>query len=58
MTRYVVDDDEAIRNALRVALDAEGYRVVTAGNGMERLDCWSENHVNVVLPDTVARTAT
>jgi CheY-like chemotaxis protein len=34
----VVDDDEAIRDAMREALEEDGYDVVTAGNGVEALE--------------------
>ncbi len=34
----VVDDDFALREALCVALEAEGFRVASAGNGREALD--------------------
>src|SRR4051812_11659242 len=34
----VVEDDETIRFALRVSLEAEGYAVVTAENGRVALD--------------------
>src|SRR5437868_244649 len=41
VTHYVllVDDDDAIRAQLREFLEGEGFRVVTAGNGVEALDC-------------------
>ena len=34
----VVDDDRDIRDVLTDALEAEGYRVVTAADGIEALD--------------------
>jgi CheY-like chemotaxis protein len=34
----VVDDDEDIRETLRIALELQGYHVLTAGNGREALD--------------------
>jgi CheY-like chemotaxis protein len=34
----VVEDDRAIRDALRSILEAEGYQVAVAGNGKEALD--------------------
>lgn len=34
----IVEDDDAIRETLRVALTMEGYFVVTAANGREALD--------------------
>jgi CheY-like chemotaxis protein len=37
-TVLVVDDDRDIRDVLTDALEAEGYRVITAGDGQEALD--------------------
>lgn len=37
-TILVVDDDEDIRETLRLALEDEGYNVVTAANGLEALE--------------------
>jgi CheY-like chemotaxis protein len=37
-TVLVVEDDPAIRNFLKLALEAEGYRVETATQGQEALD--------------------
>jgi CheY-like chemotaxis protein len=39
----VVDDDDDIRELLRVLLEAEGYRVVTAADGR---DAWRQLHDN------------
>ena len=33
----IVEDDDEIRNALRFALESEGYKVFTAANGKEGL---------------------
>lgn len=37
-TVLVVDDDRDIRDVLTDALEAEGYRVITASDGQEALD--------------------
>jgi two-component system, OmpR family, KDP operon response regulator KdpE len=34
----IVDDDESILEMIRMALETEGYAVVTAGNGRDALD--------------------
>jgi CheY-like chemotaxis protein len=34
----IVEDDESIRNTLKIALEMEGYSVKTASNGKEGLD--------------------
>jgi two-component system response regulator AtoC len=46
----VVDDDEALRESLALLLAAEGYDVVTAGDGNAALACLEEP-VDVVLCD-------
>ncbi len=35
----VIDDDRAILEFVRMALEKEGYRVTTAANGRQALDC-------------------
>ncbi|WP_436793954.1 response regulator [Actinospongicola halichondriae] len=47
-TVLVVDDDHDIQLLLRLELQAEGYVVVTADNGLEALD-----RIPVVEPDVV-----
>ena len=39
----LVDDDDAIRESLREALEEDGFEVVTAANGREALDCLRNN---------------
>jgi CheY-like chemotaxis protein len=39
----VIDDDEDIRDVLRVLLEGDGYRVTTAGDGLE---AWQELKTN------------
>lgn len=39
----VVDDDEAIREVLKMSLEMEGYPVMTATNGKEALDILSRS---------------
>ena len=47
----VMDDDELLRGALRVALEAAGYEVVEAANGDEGLRLQREQGADVVLVD-------
>lgn len=47
----VVDDDPGIREFIRVALQGEGYRVVTAPNGLRALEAMAERPPAVVLVD-------
>jgi len=45
----VVDDDPAICNLARAALESAGYRVWTAQNGLDALQQLSECHPNIRL---------
>ena len=51
----VVDDEPYIRYTTKVALEAHGYRVLTAGNGREALTSYKEHgaEIQVVLLDMV-----
>jgi CheY-like chemotaxis protein len=45
----VVDDNPAIRNLIRNVLEAAGYRVQTAQNGLDALHQFSECHAKLGL---------
>jgi two-component system, OmpR family, KDP operon response regulator KdpE len=47
----VVDDEPAIRRFLRTGLEAQGYRVIDAGDGGEALDTMRRNAVDVLVLD-------
>jgi len=47
----VMDDDELLRGALRVALEGAGYEVMEAANGDEGLRLQREQGADVVLVD-------
>ena len=49
----VVDDDEALRNAVRRALRLEGYDVELAGNGQEALDRLAAIEADLVVLDVL-----
>jgi two-component system, OmpR family, response regulator MprA len=51
MRILVVDDEPAVRDALRRALQLEGYEVELAGDGQEALDRLSQNGVDAVVLD-------
>lgn len=49
----LIDDDEALREALRVALERSGYSVVVAGDGKEGLKLYRRLRPDLVLTDIV-----
>jgi DNA-binding response OmpR family regulator len=50
-TLLFVEDDPAIRGALRLALEDEGYEVVEAEDGQTGLRLFAEQHSDLVLLD-------
>ena len=50
-TVLVIDDEDAIRDFLRSALEAEGYAVLTAGDGLDALSLCERYRVDVILLD-------
>jgi two-component system response regulator MprA len=53
MRILVVDDEPAVREALRRALQLEGYDVELAGDGVEALERLAANSVDAVLLDVM-----
>jgi DNA-binding response OmpR family regulator len=47
----VVDDEEPLRNLLRISLQKSGYTVYTAGNGKEAMETFKQTPVDLVLLD-------
>ena len=45
----VVDDEESIRNLMRMNLELDGYEVLTAQDGNAVLDIFKEERPEVVL---------
>jgi diguanylate cyclase (GGDEF)-like protein/PAS domain S-box-containing protein len=50
-TLLLVDDEQNILNALRRLFRREGYRVLTAGGGVEALELLALNPVQVIISD-------
>ena len=51
MRILVVDDEPAVRESLRRALQLEGYEVALAGDGVEALDAMRANSVDAIVLD-------
>ncbi len=49
----VVDDEQSYRDALRVALEREGFRVAVAADGAEALACFDAVRPSLVLLDVM-----
>lgn len=47
----VIDDEPAIRNSLRINLEANGYKLREAGDGKSGINLVSEFHPNLILLD-------
>jgi DNA-binding response OmpR family regulator len=50
-TILVVDDEEAIAEAVRARLESEGFKVVVAADGPEAIEANTEHHPNLVVLD-------
>ncbi|XVN74283.1 Response regulator protein TmoT [Oligella sp. MSHR50489EDL] len=48
---FVVDDDDAVRDSLRLLLETQNYRVQTFASGEEFLEQYNPNHVSVLITD-------
>ncbi|MCR5665996.1 MAG: response regulator transcription factor [Eubacterium sp.] len=49
----VVDDEQDIRNALRIYLESEGYRVLEAKDGKEAVETVKNGQIDLVLLDVM-----
>ena len=50
-TVLVVDDEEAIAEAVRARLESEGYRVFVAADGPQAIELHAEHHPDLVVLD-------
>jgi two-component system KDP operon response regulator KdpE len=50
-TILIVDDDQGLRELIRINLEHEGYKVVQARNGIEGLSCVREHRPDIVVLD-------
>lgn len=49
----LVDDDHAVRDALTIMLEAEGYQVAIAADGRQALDTYRELQPDLVITDVI-----
>ncbi|NIT58123.1 MAG: response regulator, partial [Aliifodinibius sp.] len=49
----IVDDDDDVRELLRVELELEGYTTITAGNGAEAISTIHRISPDVILMDVL-----
>lgn len=49
----VIDDEESSCRLFQTILEKEGYRVLTASNGLEGLDLLRKNHADLVITDII-----
>ena len=49
----VVDDEEPMRKVLSAALEREGFSVLVAEDGKQALECVEQQHVDLILLDTL-----
>lgn len=50
-TILVVDDEEVIRDTLRIHLEKEGYRVITSNDGLDAIVTLKRDDVSLVITD-------
>ncbi len=50
-TILVVDDEEVIRDILRIHLEREGYKVLTSKNGLDAIEALEKDDVSLVITD-------
>jgi two-component system, chemotaxis family, chemotaxis protein CheY len=53
VTILLIDDSASIREVLRIALEAEGYRVIEAADGREGVTLFREHGPAVTIVDIV-----
>jgi CheY-like chemotaxis protein len=52
-TILVIDDDDLVRKTIVFALTAKGYNVLEAGNGVEGVDLYKNNAVDLTICDII-----
>ena len=52
-TILVVEDQPAVADLVVSALDASGYRLLVASNGLEALELYQQDHVDLIVTDVI-----
>ncbi|PDW03316.1 response regulator transcription factor [Candidatus Viridilinea mediisalina] len=52
-TILIVDDDQGLRELIRINLEHEGYQIIQAGNGLQCLDLVREERPDLVILDVM-----
>ncbi len=53
-TLLIVEDDEDVRTCMRIILEKSGYRVITAGDGVEAMEAFERhNDIALILTDVI-----
>lgn len=55
-TVLLVEDEDLLREGIEEVLEFNGYRVMTASNGEQALECLEHNTVNLIITDLVMPT--
>ncbi len=50
-TILIAEDDEVIFMYLQIILTSNNYKILHARNGLEAINLWKENHVDLILMD-------
>ena len=53
MRILLVEDEESIRDAIKLNLELEDYEVVTTGNGREAIKFFHEQHFDLLILDVM-----
>lgn len=53
MRILLVEDEESIRDVVKMNLEMEGYEIVTSGNGRQALDLIAHQHFDLLLLDVM-----
>ncbi len=53
MRLLLVEDEKSLQEAVRLNLEMEGYEVITSDNGIEALEAFGGQHIDLILLDVM-----